>query len=154
MNHLEGNCEGIDASVFSSDMLFDDKRRKMLKDYIGRWTRAIAAHERMPLDASVSEITEPSSEECSAHQKVFEDDACVGYATWYPQMGGYVGKAVALLSKSASEEAGGCFDVLVWHDGEFAFGDEDEKPRRLHHCDPAQFIRFGTDVASLSKQQP
>lgn len=45
MNHLERDCEGIDASVFSSDMLFADERRAMLKDYIGRWTRAIEQHE-------------------------------------------------------------------------------------------------------------
>lgn len=36
---------GIDASVFSGDLLWDDGQRAMLKDYIGRWTRAIAAHE-------------------------------------------------------------------------------------------------------------
>ena len=48
MNHLEQNCEGIDASVFSGDMLFDDERRKMLTEYIGRWTRAIKAHESAP----------------------------------------------------------------------------------------------------------
>jgi hypothetical protein len=46
MNHLEKNCEGIDASVFSSDMLFDDERREMLKQYIGRWVRAIDEHEK------------------------------------------------------------------------------------------------------------
>lgn len=45
MSHLEQACESIDASVFSSDMLFDDGRRKMLKDYIGRWSRAINDHE-------------------------------------------------------------------------------------------------------------
>ena len=45
MSHLEQNCESIDASVFSSDMLYDDERRNMLKEYIARWTRAIEAHE-------------------------------------------------------------------------------------------------------------
>jgi len=45
MSHMEDACESIDASVFSSDMLFDDERRNILKDYIGRWTRAIEAHE-------------------------------------------------------------------------------------------------------------
>lgn len=45
MNYLEKACEEIDASVFSSDMLFDDARRAMLKNYLGRWTRAIAEHE-------------------------------------------------------------------------------------------------------------
>ena len=50
MNHLEKACEEIDASVFSSDMLFADTRRAMLKDYVGRWTRAIAEHEHSEQD--------------------------------------------------------------------------------------------------------
>lgn len=45
MNYLEKACENIDASVFSSDMLFDDDQRSMLKSYIDRWTRAINDHE-------------------------------------------------------------------------------------------------------------
>ena len=49
MSHMEEACESIDASVFSSDMLFDDERREMLKNYIGRWSRAIEEHERTPL---------------------------------------------------------------------------------------------------------
>ena len=48
--HLEDACESIDASVFSSDMLFSPVRRELLKDYIGRWTRAIEEHERAPAD--------------------------------------------------------------------------------------------------------
>lgn len=49
MTHLEDNCENIDASVFSSDMLFDDEQRQMLKNYISRWDRAIAKHEAAEL---------------------------------------------------------------------------------------------------------
>lgn len=45
MNHMENACEAIDASVFSSDMLFDDERREILKEYIARWSRAIQSHE-------------------------------------------------------------------------------------------------------------
>lgn len=44
-HHLEKNCEGVDASVFSGDVLYDDESRAELKKYIGRWTRAIAEHE-------------------------------------------------------------------------------------------------------------
>jgi len=57
-------------------------------------------------------------------------------------MGGYCGKAVAVLYKDI-----GCFDVYVWHDGEFPFGDE--SPTRLHHCDPGQFVRFGEEIIKL-----
>lgn len=49
-NHLHDACESIDASVFSSDMLFDDERRAMLNEYLGRWNRAIQEHEA-PEDA-------------------------------------------------------------------------------------------------------
>ena len=45
MEHHDKACESIDASVFSSDMLFDAERRALLKDYLGRWTRAIREHE-------------------------------------------------------------------------------------------------------------
>ena len=44
--HLEKNCEGVDAAVFTGDVLYDDDSRAELKEYIGRWTRAIAEHER------------------------------------------------------------------------------------------------------------
>jgi len=46
MDYLKNVCESIDASVFSSDMLFDDERRKLLEYYVGRWTRAIIEHEQ------------------------------------------------------------------------------------------------------------
>ena len=105
------------------------------------------------------DVKEPTAEQCSAREKVYEDESLVGYAIWYPQMGGYVGKAVALLDKEWSERAdgarmGGCFDVLVWHDGSFPFSDEYSdrpvQPARLHHCDPDQFIEFGQAVAELN----
>ncbi len=64
-------------------------------------------------------------------------------AIWYPQMGGYNGKAVVV---GPCEE--GCFNVYVWHDGEFPFsqGDEGRGPAFLHHCDPKQFEMFGQIV--------
>ncbi len=102
------------------------------------------------------DVKEPTAEQCSAKDKVYEDESRVGYAIWYPQMGGYVGKAVALLDKEWSEtengaRMGGCFDVLVWHDGEFPLrGEDGEQPVRLHHCNPEQFIEFGKEVADLN----
>jgi hypothetical protein len=108
------------------------------------------------MDASVSE---PTAEQCSANEKVFEDEDIIGYAIWYPQMGGYVGKAVVLLDKKWTEFAtgareGGCFSALVWHDGKFPFSGEDEgiEPIWLHHCDPEQFIKFGKKVAELNER--
>lgn len=52
-HHLKKNCEGVDASVFSGDVLYDDDSRAELKDYIGRWTRAIAEHERAAVEAAL-----------------------------------------------------------------------------------------------------
>jgi hypothetical protein len=43
--HLHRNCEGIDAAVFNGDLLFDADKRDLLKEYMGRWLRAIEAHE-------------------------------------------------------------------------------------------------------------
>lgn len=86
----------------------------------------------------------PTSEECSANSKVFERGNEVGYACWYPQMGGYCGKAVFVFEKT---DGNTCFDVYVWHDGEFPFGDGE--PVRIHHCDAEQFIRFGNQVKKV-----
>jgi len=97
------------------------------------------------------EEKEPTCEQCSANEKVFEDEHTIGYAIGYPQMGGYVGRAVALISKG--EGGADCFDVLVWHDGEFPFdGEGGNNPRRLHHCAAEQFVRFGEKIDELQSR--
>lgn len=98
----------------------------------------------------------PTSEQCSQNAKVWEDEGHIGYAIWYPQMGGYVGKAIAVVDKQWTENersrTGGCIDVYVWHDGEFPFGGEGERTRpvELHHCDPEQFVEFGQTLTKLN----
>ena len=93
------------------------------------------------------DIREPTTEECDQCAKIAEDEHCIAYAIWYPQMGGYVGKAVAVFGK---EEAGGsrCFDVTVWHDGQWPFHDG-QPGTQLHHCDAEQFIEFGKRILEL-----
>lgn len=91
-------------------------------------------------------LEQPTWQQCNENQRVFENENNVGYAIWYPQMGGYVGKAVVVMGR----EPDSCVDVFVWHDGEFPFGDGD--PVEIHHCDPNQFIEFGTTLLRL--QQP
>lgn len=44
-NYLQDLCEGIDAAVFSGDVLFSDDERKELKEYIDRWETAIVEHD-------------------------------------------------------------------------------------------------------------
>ena len=97
---------------------------------------------------------EPTPEECTANTTVTIDGSEYT-AAWYPQMGGYVGKCWVITDTpldivgDGDDEA--CFTVLVWHDGEFPFGDDDGPPRRLHHCAPSQFVRFGETVAKIQK---
>ncbi|MHB1099496.1 MAG: hypothetical protein ACYCZR_08075 [Burkholderiales bacterium] len=103
-------------------------------------------------------ITEPTAGQCTAKALVFEEDGKVGYAIWYPQMGGYAGKAVAIFDAKWTEKAngcreGGCIDVLVWHDGEFPFSEGQGEPKQVHHCDPEQFITFGEELAELNDQR-
>lgn len=103
----------------------------------------------------MSRPTEPTGDQCNKRLKVYEDEYRVGYAIWYPQMGGYVGKAVAVMDKEWIEHdggsEGGCIDVYVWHDGEFPFNEDDERqPAHIHHCDPEQFIEFGTALKELN----
>jgi hypothetical protein len=45
MDYFEDACETIDAALFTGDTLYDEKKRAMLKEYLGRWNRAVLAHE-------------------------------------------------------------------------------------------------------------
>jgi hypothetical protein len=101
----------------------------------------------------VTEPPEPSAQECS---EGFWLAAAGGRACWYPSIGGYAGKAVVVVSED------GGVDVWVWHDGQFPFrslddgADNDGEPPRspvlLHHCDPADFIRFGQFLERLQEE--
>lgn len=62
-HHLEKNCEGVDASVFSGDVLYDDESRAELKNYIGRWTRAIAEYEGAAAQAAQPEAVGLTSQQ-------------------------------------------------------------------------------------------
>ena len=96
-------------------------------------------------------ISEPTGDQCSARERLGEDDYHAYYALWYPQMGGYVGKAVAAISKSES-----CVDIVVWHDGKFPFS-EDPQPHKspaiIHHCDIDQFRRLADDIESFEEKE-
>jgi hypothetical protein len=104
-----------------------------------------------------TKMREPTWDQCTANDKVYDGDGVVGYAIWYPQMGGYVGKAIAVMDKEWVEykggsRKGGCIDVFVWHNGEFPFGEEDDNPREIHLCDPEQFIVFGEKLSELNSR--
>jgi len=66
-------------------------------------------------------------------------------ALWWPQMGGYHGRALAV----SPPEENSCLEVYVWHDGEFPFSDDERSPVGLHICDPEQWIQLGTQLAEF-----
>jgi hypothetical protein len=84
-------------------------------------------------------IVEPTADQCTNHDRVGPGIAC-----WYPQMGGYVAKAIVV--------PGGCAEVYVWHDGSFPFsddGDAERSPAHLHHCNGQQFVEFGRFLSEV-----
>lgn len=89
-------------------------------------------------------MIEPTSQQCTDKARVEDIGGEPAFACWYPQMGGYVGKALVNLCNT------GCFDVYAWHDSEFPFAGDD--PVLIHHCDPDQFIRFGELVKTKQKE--
>ncbi len=99
---------------------------------------------------------QPTSEQCSANAPIAWQGRTV-YACWYPQMGGYVGRAVIDPAGPGDivdeDNTDGCFDVWVWHDGEFPF-DGPRRPAQLHHCSGEQFIRFGELALRLNAAMP
>lgn len=101
-------------------------------------------------------MREPTSEECESNAVVIVD-GMVGHAIWYPQMGGYVGHAIAV--PEVGEDP--CWDVYVWHDGEFPFSGEYTDlaisvrgPVLLHHCTPEGFIEFGERLRDWAASPP
>ncbi len=94
---------------------------------------------------------EPTGDQCQKNAVVFEDEHNIGYADFYPQMGGYCGFCVVVINKK--DMGGGCFDVWVWHDGEFPFSETDGSPARLHHCMAEQFIKFGKTVRDFNQKE-
>lgn len=95
---------------------------------------------------------EPTAEQIEKRERFkWNDQDCI--ALWYPQMGGYVGKAVAVrLPTNISP----CYDVYVWHDGEFPFDDDrgEVGPRLIHHCDPEQFRIFADHLDEWEGEFP
>lgn len=94
---------------------------------------------------------EPTADECTANAQI-EPGA---FAIWYPQMGGYAGKAVFYPGEQGED---GCVEIYVWHDGEFPFGgdrgfeNDAKEPVNLHHCSAEQFVRFGQTVLEIQKR--
>ena len=52
-HHLKTSCEEIDACIFSSDILYQDKNSSELRIYVERWLRALDEHERLASQTGV-----------------------------------------------------------------------------------------------------
>lgn len=52
IDYLEEACEQIDAAMFSGDPFDDLETRKKLREYMGRWTRAIYETDYLQLKES------------------------------------------------------------------------------------------------------
>lgn len=97
----------------------------------------------------------PTSEECTAGARLEDFQGMAAFACWYPQMGGYVGKAVVAFYPdhvAVEEDDLGCFEAFIWHDGEFPIHSDDGRdPVCLHHCAAGQFIEFGRFVEKAQR---
>jgi len=99
----------------------------------------------------MKQFPQPTNEEIEA-RKVFDADrGQLGYATWHPQWGGYVGKCLVYFDKESgsAEHEAGCYDVVNWHDGEFPT-EPDGVTTGYHYCSAEQQVNFGLEV--LEKQ--
>lgn len=97
----------------------------------------------------IERVGEPTYEDCTEQQHLRLDlgrTSIEGYATFYPQMGGYSSKAI--VCPLADSEGDCCFDVYIWHDGEFPF--DGQPPVELHHCSAQQFIDFGETLQNMA----
>jgi hypothetical protein len=75
MNYLEKSCEELDATVFSSDMMFDPERYAMFKRYLGRWNRAVEEHNK----AEMTDATPPAAQRQWVGLTVNERMMCRSY---------------------------------------------------------------------------
>jgi hypothetical protein len=110
-------------------------------------------------ESAPCERVEVTGDECTmvarVRVRVSPTKVVDGWACWYPQMGGYVGKCVVVAGTGGSS----CFEAYVWHDGEFpfgadSFGPEDTRwPAHIHLCDEDQFRGFADVVAAAFKAE-
>jgi hypothetical protein len=106
----------------------------------------------------------PTADQCSKHERLPDFNNFPAFACWYPSMGGYVGKAIVVITPDVDPgenvrqpgDYDRCFDVYVWHNGKFPFSDDEYdqsvSPIRLHHCCPSEFIEFGEFVIEKQKE--
>lgn len=99
-------------------------------------------------------MEQPTSEQCTCAHIGTTPDGRSTIAAWFPSIGGYAAPSLIVIGEC-------CFDVYVWHNGDFPFAADslgnEEIPRRLHISDGDDFIRFGkrlNELRNWAEKQP
>jgi len=93
-------------------------------------------------------VTKPTGEQCEENAKIdMGFGGLFGFAFFHPQWGGYTGHGILIPLGGP----GSCFDVYVWHDGEFPL----DSPKLYHYCASIQLrdmADFADRVAAMNSQ--
>lgn len=96
----------------------------------------------------------PTPEECDKHASVEYDwygGRATFYAVWTPQFEGYCARALVMPQWSAGTDYNECFDVYVWHDGEFPT--QGGPPSHCFHlCMLEQFAWFARSLQTIKRR--
>jgi hypothetical protein len=85
--HLERNCEGIDAAIFSGDVLHAPENREKLREYIARWVRALDEEDAIVDDVALA--AHPA-----APAKVTDEQIAAAWKSWPQQAISSAAKAI------------------------------------------------------------
>lgn len=94
-------------------------------------------------------------EEAANFSRVTEESGIIEAWNWSPQIGGGCGvmRVITDAQHADGSRTNDCFNVTIWHDGEFRHDGEDNdpqmKPVELHGCDPIQWLRAAAWIAML-----
>ena len=97
----------------------------------------------------VSELTEPTDEQCNENAVLLRDGPRLAFAAWYPKISGGAAKAIVYFYRTSLDSDDECFDVLLWHHGKSPFRVDDSGFISIHHCAASDFVFFGSKVISM-----
>lgn len=102
--------------------------------------------------------THADREEACRAGRVVHDNGVIEAWLYSPQVGGSWGVMRVRTEPSRAATGDACFDVTIWHDGEFAHrGAEDDPsqtPITVHGCSPLQWLQAAARIAWLQGITP
>lgn len=108
--YLEELCDGIDAAVFSGDVLYSDDERKELAEYIARWSNAIDEHEAI---AAAKQAQQAESDLLRNARQLVKD---IKAKQAEPVA---ADPAVAAIQFALETHSDGLHFLRLWNEGEF-----------------------------------